>query len=527
MSECGSIVQAADPVRAHPPLQHDRRQGRINATKRALKRVPHPLHRMDASRRGSARITAIMPRAAHSTRRRTCVIAATVPPRRPYPVDVEPGADPGDVTVRALDAAEAASPVAAVEAVTRELGVALGASAVSFLIADLSGRALVRLAQVRIGPGVEESTHTRQFSARERRRGQESATVLPFDGGPSEKALRTQTVQVLKPGGAADESGTPGQWRVLAPVTERGEVIGLLEFLTPGEPRPDRVGEIARLAHVLAFVVIANRRHSDLFEWGQRTRPLSLSAEIQHRLLPGPQACEAGAFTLAGWLEPAAEIAGDTFDFSLGRDVLHLSLTDAMGHGVVAALTATLCVGSLRNARNEGASLLEQVAAANTALSEHAAARGSEDFVTGLIGRLDLITGSLKLVNAGHVAPYLARDGKLKEVTLPVDLPLGLFASTTYRHSRLPLAPGDRIVLVTDGMLERNAAGLDLPAWITDTRSLHPREAVRALADRVLDATQRDLSDDATVMCLDWHGGHGRDRASRHGADPRIASQWL
>ena len=112
------------------------------------------------------------------------------------------------------------------------------------------------------------------------------------------------------------------------------------------------MAEIARLAHVLAFVVIANRRHTDLYEWGQRTRPLSLSAEIQHRLLPGPQTCEAGAFTLAGWLEPAATIAGDTFDYSLERDILHLSLTDAMGHGVAAALTATLCVGGLRHARN-------------------------------------------------------------------------------------------------------------------------------------------------------------------------------
>lgn len=430
--------------------------------------------------------------------------------------------------MRALEAAEAASPVAAVEALTQELGVALGATAVSFLIADLSGRALVRLAHVRIDPGVEEeSSHTRQFSERERRRGEESATVLPFDGGPCEQAVRTQTVQILRPGSVPDESATPGQWRVLAPVTERGEVIGLLEFLIPGEPEPDRVGEIARLAHVLAFVVIASRRHSDLFQWGQRTRPLSLSAEIQHRLLPGPQACEAGAFTLAGWLEPAAVIAGDTFDFSVGRDVLHLSLTDAMGHGVGAALTATLCVSSLRNSRNDGASLLEQVATANRELSEHTAARRAEDFVTGLIGRLDLITGSLELVNAGHVAPYLARGGEVTEVPLPVDTPLGLFGSTMYRRSRLPLAPGDRIVFVTDGMLERNAAGLDLPAAIMDTRSLHPREAVRALADRVLDATQRDLSDDATVMCLDWHGGHGRDRASRHGADPGRASQPL
>jgi Stage II sporulation protein E (SpoIIE) len=74
-----------------------------------------------------------------------------------------------------------------------------------------------------------------------------------------------------------------------------------------------------------------------------------------------PQTCEAGSFTLAGWLEPSADIAGDTFGFSLARDILHLSLTDAMGHGVAAALAATLCVGGLRNARNAGASLLEEV----------------------------------------------------------------------------------------------------------------------------------------------------------------------
>ena len=275
---------------------------------------------------------------------------------------------------------------------------------------------------------------------------------------------------MLAPDPGRSESGEPGEsdkWLVLSPVTERGEVIGLLEFVLPEEPSADSVAEIARLAHLLAFVVIANRRHTDLYEWGQRTRPLSLSAEIQHRLLPGPQTCEAGAFTLAGWLEPAAGIAGDTFDFSLARDVLHLSLTDAMGHGVAAALTATLCVGSLRNARQEGGSLIEQVAAANTALVEHAANLGLEDFVTGLAGRIDLRTGEMDLVNAAHVSPYLARGGHVRALELPVDLPLGLFADTTYRTTRLVLEPGDRVVFVTDGMLERNADGVDLPAEIT------------------------------------------------------------
>jgi len=424
-----------------------------------------------------------------------------------------------------LDAAEAASPVEAVEAVTRELGLALGATKVSFLVADLSGRALVRLAHVRLRDP-EGALLSTPLGDDERRAVEESATVLPFDGGPAEEAVRTQEVQVVSLAPGSPESG-PGSWLVLAPVTERGEVIGLLELTLPNQPEAATLGEVARLAHVLAFVVIANRRHTDLYEWGQRTRPLTLSAEIQHRLLPGPQTCEAGSFTLAGWLEPASDIAGDTFDFNLARDVLHLSLTDAMGHGVAAALAATLCVGSLRNARSNGASLLEQVALTNQALVEHAAKSGLEDFVTGLIGRLDLRTGSMELVNAGHIVPYLARGKQLTRVDLYVDLPLGLFSGASYRSSRVDLEPGDRIVLLTDGMLERNAVNVDIPRAITETRSLHPREAVRALADRVLEATGDALSDDATVLCLDWHGGHGRDRVTDNGAERARASAAL
>jgi serine phosphatase RsbU (regulator of sigma subunit) len=423
-----------------------------------------------------------------------------------------------------LDAAEAASPVESVEAVTRQLALATDATAVSFLIADLSGRALVRLAHVRAN-GAGEVSSVGPLAGRERRAAEESATVLPFDGGPEEQAVRTQSVRVLRPGRARAGAESSDRWRVLAPVTERGEVIGLLEFLFGDEPNAETVEDIARLAHVLAFVVIANRRHTDLYEWGQRTRPLSLSAEIQHGLLPGPQTCEAGAFTLAGWLEPAATIAGDTLDFSLARDALHVSVTDAMGHGVAAALNATLCVGSLRNSRNEGATLLEQVNSTNKALAAHAATRAHEDFVTGLIGRLDLRSGSMDLVNAGHVAPYLARGSEVTAIELPADLPLGLFSDTIYRSSSVPLEPGDRLALVTDGMLERSAAGIDIPGAIQETRSLHPREAVRALADRALEATGHALSDDATVLCLDWHGGHGRDRDTVHGAEPMRASK--
>lgn len=404
---------------------------------------------------------------------------------------------------RLLDAAEDASPVQAVEAVTRELGQALGATSVSFLIAELSGRALVRLAHV-----ASQGDH----GSGVRRDDEERGTVLPFDGGPAEQALRTQQVQVLPP-----DRGP--SWTLLAPITERGEALGLLELDLPEEPSPAVVDAVRRTAHVIGYVVIASRRHTDLYEWGQRSTPFSLSAEIQRRLLPAAYTCEAGSFTLAAWLEPAETIGGDTFDYSLGRDQLHLSVTDAVGHGVDSALTATLCVGSLRNTRRHGASLLEQAATTNDALLANGCGPEGEQFATALLGRLDLRTGELDLVNAGHTAPYLARDGQVTALDLPADLPLGLFAGTTYRSTTVPLAVDDRVVLVTDGMLERAAASLDLEVHIRQTRDLHPREATRALADLVIAASGGVLADDAALLVLDWHGHHGKPRRTVAGAD--------
>ncbi len=68
-------------------------------------------------------------------------------------------------------------------------------------------------------------------------------------------------------------------------------------------------------------------------------------------------------------------------------------------------------------------------------------------------------------------------------------------------------------------MLERSAAALDLEAEIKQTMSLHPRETTRRLADNVLEVTGPDLADDATLLVLDWHGDHGRDRDTVAGAD--------
>jgi serine phosphatase RsbU (regulator of sigma subunit) len=97
----------------------------------------------------------------------------------------------------------------------------------------------------------------------------------------------------------------------------------------------------------------------------------------------------------------------------------------------------------------------------------------------------------------------------------------------TYRIGEVRLLPGDRLVVITDGMRERQAETLDLTAELRLLTELHPREAVRALADAVVQVAGPILADDATLMIIDWYGGHGQLRRSSAGADPGRASTPL
>ena len=399
-----------------------------------------------------------------------------------------------------LERVEAAPPIDAVAAVADELTRLSGAREVSFLIADFSGSALVRLGTATQAP---EGA---------RLRGPEHAETVPLRGTLHERVLRTQR--------SAVEVGEDCVC-VIVPVTDRGDAIGVLELVLPDMPDEQEQADIAAAGHALAYVIIANRRHTDLFEWGQRTTPFSLAAEIQRRLLPSAFTCEAGQFTLAGWLEPAATGGGDTFDYALDRDSLQVSVTDAVGHEVGAALLATLLVGSLRNERRRGLDLAGQTRNANDALATQSA---SGEFVTGQVMRVDLHTHEARIVNAGHPFPLRLRDGRVEEVELAIDLPFGVQRGTRYRLQQFPLAPGDRVVFVTDGMQERNAASLDVAAALAASAGQHPREVVHELGQAVLRATGGVLRDDASVVCLDWYGGPPRNRNSDSGASTQLAS---
>ena len=395
-----------------------------------------------------------------------------------------------------LESVEAAPPTAAIEVVTHELAVMVGARAVSFLIADFSGHAVVRFG--RAEPGVDSADS----------RGVRSRETVQLADTVYERVLRTQQVDVHGMGDGA---------RLILPVTDRGDAIGVLELILPRYPDAQVVADVAAAAHALSYVVVANRRHTDLFEWGQRTTPFSLAAEIQRRLLPGSFTCEAGQFTISGWMEPASAVGGDTFDYALDEDALQVSITDAAGHDVAAALLATLLVGSLRNGRRRGLDLGEQARNANDALVAHSSVG---QFVTGQLMRIDLDTSSAKIVNAGHPFPLRLRDGHVEEIELDIDFPFGIRSGRSFRVQEFPIAPGDRIVFVTDGMLERNAAEVDVPDALSRSGDLHPREVVHALGAAILRATGDDLEDDATMVCLDWYGGPLRSRNSHQGADP-------
>jgi serine phosphatase RsbU (regulator of sigma subunit) len=138
--------------------------------------------------------------------------------------------------------------------------------------------------------------------------------------------------------------------------------------------------------------------------------------------------------------------------------------------------------------------------------------------------RVDLERGSASIVNAGHPLPIRLRGGRVEEIHLGIDAPFGVLPRKVFDVQRFPLEPGDRIVLLTDGMQERNAVNLDVAAALADTATQHPREVVHALGAAVLDETGGDLRDDATVVCLDWIGGPRRERHTEQGADPERAS---
>jgi serine phosphatase RsbU (regulator of sigma subunit) len=319
------------------------------------------------------------------------------------------------------------------------------------------------------------------------------------DQGEAGVAYRTQVVRVGR---------VQLGWRACVPVTLGAERFGVLDVRLDAEPSAALLAELERVAMALAFALAAAGRATDQVELVRRGRPLSLPAEIQWELLPR-LALVAPEYAVAGTLEPAYDVGGDTFDYAAQPQALMASVTDAMGHGLQAALLAGLAVAALRNARRHRGGLLEQADQANRALHDQF---GGERFVTGQVLRLDVPGGTGAVVNAGHPLPRLVRGGRVEPVGLDADLPLGVDPETIYRAQPLQLEPGDRLVLLSDGVLEAAPEGGAaygagrLEEVLRANLELAPFEVARLVVQEVIAHRAGDLADDLTVVCLDWRG---------------------
>ncbi|MBO2462077.1 PP2C family protein-serine/threonine phosphatase [Actinomadura violacea] len=316
--------------------------------------------------------------------------------------------------------------------------------------------------------------------------------------------------------GAADGDGAGAA--VFVPVTARGERLGVLEFETSGGAWDD--AGLTALEEIGALFGSALRvawNHTDRYERARRSQRLTLAAELQWQLLPG-HACAGDGYSLAGHLEPAYSIGGDNFDWSAEHDHLALTVTNGSGTGIQAALLTSLTVGALRNARRSGADIGEQASLANDMVHVR---YGGREFTETLVMRIDLADGVVHVIDAGSPRILRLRGAEVTRIPLEQQLPLGMFPDTEYRPQRFRLEPGDRLVIVSDGVFSARSARGEFGTHALEqaTRRSRLQDAAEVPLTLVTELIEHhegaDLADDAVVVCLDWHRPGARPAAER------------
>ncbi|MFJ5803589.1 PP2C family protein-serine/threonine phosphatase [Streptomyces decoyicus] len=296
------------------------------------------------------------------------------------------------------------------------------------------------------------------------------------------------------------------------PVSVRGERTGILTVRLPVERSvPHTVDELVHAADLLGHELLVAERDTDVYQRARRISRLTLAAEMQWQLLPA-RACSAAEYAIGAQLEPAYAIHGDNYDWASDAHELTLAVTDGMGTGVDASLLTHLAVNALRNARRAGIGLEDQAALADQAL--YAQYRGAS-YVSTLLLRFDLATGRVQAVDAGSPQLWRMRGKSVELIDLDPQMPLGMFEETHYVAKEFEVLPGDRLLIVSDGVYAAVSPEGEGYARRALARALHastllpaatvPRAVLRDLAD------YRDAEslDDSLVVCIDWFGKTG------------------
>jgi serine phosphatase RsbU (regulator of sigma subunit) len=284
----------------------------------------------------------------------------------------------------------------------------------------------------------------------------------------------------------------------VVPLWLRGRATGVL--LTQGRPRQG-LTELARQA--AAAVTLADR-YTDAFARAARRKQPTAAAEIQQSLLP-PRISRITNGEAAGNVLPSYEVAGDWFDVVENSDGVRLAVADGLGGGTRSAASSAVALGALRASRRSGGTIREAMMLMHRTLSEMP---GPRTEMTAVAAHWDPASHKLAVVNCGHPAPIVIRaDGETTVVAESTGTGLGGRSNPTLVEEELSIDPGDRLVLVSDGVTGRgeDRVGLGLEGLTEAARRSERATAadtVREVHKAVLDAADGELADDATVVCL-------------------------
>ena len=250
-----------------------------------------------------------------------------------------------------------------------------------------------------------------------------------------------------------------------------------------------------------AASLIENARLVQTEEAARRyQQELSIAATIQQRLM-AVAIPEVPFARLAGKNLSCKEIGGDFFDAVNTDQGLAVVLADVSGKGVSAALLASTLQGMIYSQLTAGMPLKEIVAGVNRFFTHKGI---GEKYATVIIGRVNA-RGELEYVNCGHIPALIVSNG---EVQRPGEgnPPVGLLPDAVYESARYQLKPGDRLVLVTDGVTEAEDASGE---FFEDSRLEQAAKA--GTLDDIFAAIMkfcqgRPLNDDCTVVELVYTG---------------------